>query len=70
MEDVSILADMQPRMFKSLTSAVQRRGDTLLELSDACKIAANTGIWPVTLFPAFQEINSGCCTKVSTNETR
>jgi hypothetical protein len=54
--------EVEPRGFEPPISAVQRRRDTLLGLSGDCKIAANTGTWPFTLFPAFQEICSGCCT--------
>jgi hypothetical protein len=36
---------VEPRGFEPLTSAVQRRHDTLLDLSAVCKIAANTGIF-------------------------
>jgi hypothetical protein len=41
---------------------VQKRHDTLLELSEACKIAANARISFMTLFASFQDIYSGCCT--------
>jgi hypothetical protein len=34
----------------------------LLEVSGACKIPANCSICALTHFPAFHEINSGCCT--------
>jgi hypothetical protein len=36
---------VEPRGFEPLTSAVQRRNDTLLHLSALCKIAANRGIF-------------------------
>jgi hypothetical protein len=43
-------------------SAVQRRHDTLLERSVICGTPANCRISALALFPAFQEIHSGCCT--------
>jgi hypothetical protein len=45
-----------------LTSAVQRRHDTLLDLSGVCKIAAKSCTSVLALFLPFQEIYSGCCT--------
>jgi hypothetical protein len=53
---------VEPRGFEPLTSAVQRRLDTLLERSVTCRIPANCRISALALFPAFQEIHSGCCT--------
>ena len=53
---------VEPRGFEPLTSAVQRWRDSLLDLSGVCKIAANTRITSVLLFPSVQEIYSGCCT--------
>jgi hypothetical protein len=44
-------------------SAVQKRHDTLLEMSGACKTAANIRIFRLRSFPSFQEIYSGCCTR-------
>jgi hypothetical protein len=41
---------------------VQRRQDSLLEVSGACKIAAKPLISFMTLFPSFQVVDSGCCT--------
>jgi hypothetical protein len=62
---------VEPRGFEPLTSAVQRRHNTLLEVSGACKIAANGRILPITHFPALQEIYSGCYTVAAhTPETR
>jgi hypothetical protein len=53
---------VEPRGFEPLTSAVQRRHDTLLDLSAVCKIAANKRIFAPPIFLVFQEIYSGCCT--------
>ncbi len=53
---------MEPRGFEPLTSAVQRRHDTLLDVSGVCKISANTHIPCSTLFLGLQSIHSGCCT--------
>ena len=53
---------VEPRGSEPPTSAVQRRRDTLLGLSEACKIPANSCISVLTLFPACQYIYSGCCT--------
>ena len=36
----------------------------MLKVSGACKTAANVGISVIELFPAFQDIYSGCCTKL------
>ena len=57
--DISIV---EPRGFEPLTSAVQRRQDTLPEVSGACKMPANCRICPSARFSRFQEIYSGCCT--------
>ena len=56
------LLRVEPRGFEPLTSAVQRRQGSLLELSGVCKISANTHIFCVMPFPSFQDIYSGCCT--------
>jgi hypothetical protein len=48
--------------FEPLTSSASKKYDTLLEISAACKIAANQHISALAHFPAFQEIHSGCCT--------
>ena len=48
--------------FEPLTSSASKKYDTLLEVSAACKIAANQRICALAYFPAFQEIHSGCCT--------
>jgi hypothetical protein len=53
---------VEPRGFEPLTSAVQRRHHTLLELSVGFKTPANHRISTSAHFPAFQEIHSGCCT--------
>jgi hypothetical protein len=57
---------VEPRGFEPLTSAVQRRHNTFLELSGDCKITANTH---VLLCDAFPELSGdslgllhGCCT--------
>jgi hypothetical protein len=57
-----VLLRVEPRGFEPLTSAVQRRHDTFLEISSPCKIAADTHISYMMLFPNFQGIYSGCCT--------
>jgi len=41
------------RGFEPLTSAVQRRHDTLLDLSEVCKIAVNKRISALSLFRYF-----------------
>jgi hypothetical protein len=48
--------------FESLTSAVQRRPNTLSEVSGVCKIPSNHRICSSALFLRFQAIHSGCCT--------
>jgi hypothetical protein len=53
---------VEPRGFESLTSAVHRRRDALLELSRVCKIPAKPVVSALMLFLSFQEIYSGCCT--------
>jgi hypothetical protein len=53
---------VEPRGFEPLTSAVQRRRDSLLDLSEVCNIAVNKRISALSLFLGFQEIHSGCCT--------
>ena len=45
-----------------LTSAVQKRQDRLPEVFEGCKTPANRCVSAQILFPAFQEIYSGCCT--------
>ena len=55
---------MEPRGFEPLTSAVQRRLHTLLEMSRVCKTAAKAMILALTLFLRIQVIYSGCCTKL------
>jgi hypothetical protein len=42
----------------------------LLGLSGVCKIAANSYISVSRLFPAFQEIYSGCCTVAAQGQSR
>ena len=59
---------VEPRGFEPLTSAEQRRHDTLLGLSRVCKIAANSNFLSGALCYSFQEIYSGCCTDLSINE--
>src|SRR5215212_3370946 len=53
---------VEPRGFEPLTSAVQRRSDSLLEISLVYKIPANRGICPTTLSPSVQKVYPGCCT--------
>ncbi len=60
---------MEPRGFEPPTSAVQRRRDTLLELSDVCKIPANKRISTLSPFLGFQDIYSGCCTVAAQTST-
>src|SRR5215216_3630591 len=50
---------LEPRGFEPLTSAVQKRHNTLLERSVACRIPANSRISASALFLVFQEIHSG-----------
>jgi hypothetical protein len=50
---------LEPRGFEPLTSAVQKRHNTLLERSVTCRIPANSRISASALFPVFQEIHSG-----------
>jgi hypothetical protein len=45
-----------------VTSAVQRRQDTLPDVSAVCKIPAKAADSALALFPVFQQIDSGCCT--------
>jgi hypothetical protein len=54
---------VEPRGFEPLTSAVQSRHDTLLQISGVCETAASTRIPHTTLFLGFRDIHSGCCTK-------
>ena len=53
---------VEPRGFEPLTSPVQSRHDSLLEISGACKIPANDNFLPRILCSSFQEFYSGCCT--------
>jgi hypothetical protein len=53
---------VEPMGFEPTPSAVQRRHDTLLNVSGVCKIAANKRISTLSPFLSFQEIYSGCCT--------
>ena len=59
---------VEPRGFEPPTSAVQRRRDSLLGLSGACKIAANKRISTLSPLLLFQEIYSGCCTVAAHTE--
>ena len=59
---VRLLPEVEPRGFEPLTSAVQRRRDTLPGLSRVCKTAANKRISTLPPFLSFQEIYPGCCT--------
>jgi hypothetical protein len=56
------LLGVEPRGFEPLTSAVQRRHDSLLEVSRVYKIPANKYIISEAVFSRFQDIHSGCCT--------
>ena len=56
------LFEVEPRGVEPLTSAVQRRHNTLLEVSRACKLAAKARISFMALFPSVQVVDSGCCT--------
>jgi hypothetical protein len=62
------LLRVEPRGFEPLTSAVQRRHNTLLELSGDCKIVANRRVLPITHSPRFQDVYSGCCTVAAPND--
>jgi hypothetical protein len=53
---------VEPRGFEPLTSAVQRRRVTLLEVSGVCRIPAIERLSALSIFLAFQDIYSGCCT--------
>jgi hypothetical protein len=46
-----VAAGVEPRGFEPLTSAVQRRHNSLLEVAGGCKIPANTLILYVNSFP-------------------
>ena len=54
---------VEPRGFEPTPSAVQRRQDTLSEISGACKFPANDNFLLRMLCSIFQEVNSGCCTR-------
>ena len=56
------MSRLEPRGIDPLPSAVQRRHETLLDLSGVCKMPANSCISVLVHFSAFQEIYSGCCT--------
>jgi hypothetical protein len=45
---------VEPRGFEPLTSAVQSRHDTLLQISGVCETAASTRIPHTTLFLGFR----------------
>ena len=45
-----------------MTSAVQRRQDTLLETSRVCRTPANRRFSASVFFSSVQKIYSGCCT--------
>jgi hypothetical protein len=53
---------VEPRGLEPLASAMRGRLDSFLQISVACKIAANRGIYFMMLFLTFQDIYSGCCT--------
>jgi hypothetical protein len=50
------IPEVEPRGFEPLTSAVQRRQDTLPGVSGVCKIPANGNFSLRTLCSSFQEI--------------
>ncbi len=52
---------VEPRGFEPLTSAVQKRHNTLLERSVTHRIPAKCRISASVFFPAFHEFHSGCC---------
>jgi hypothetical protein len=56
------ISEEEERGIEPLTSAVQRRRNTLLELSGVYKTPANKRISALKLFLGFQGIYSGCCT--------
>ena len=49
----ALVLQVEPRGFEPLTSAVQRRQDSLLVVSIACKMPANYRVSASTLFLAF-----------------
>jgi hypothetical protein len=53
---------VEPRGFELLTSAVQRRSDSLLGVSRIYKIDGKGRIFAMRLFSRFQDIHLGCCT--------
>ena len=53
---------VEPMGLEPLASAVQRRHDSLPELSRVCTTPANRCICSSALFSRFQAIHSGCCT--------
>jgi hypothetical protein len=53
---------VEPRGFEPLASTVQKRYDTLQELSGACKTPAKAQFSSFMPFPRFQALYSGCCT--------
>ena len=63
-EDLSILANMEPRRFQSLTSAVQRRGDHFAGPFRRYRIAANNAFTTLSLFLLCSEDLLGCCRRL------
>jgi hypothetical protein len=59
---LSGILGVDPTRLELVTSAVQRRHNTLPDVSAVCKIPAKAVDSALALFPAFQEIYSGCCT--------
>src|SRR5215212_1564743 len=57
-----VILKVEPRGFEPLTSAVQMRCDSLLDLSGACKIAAKSAVSMIVHFLTFQAIYPRCCT--------
>jgi hypothetical protein len=56
---------VDPTRLELVTSAMRGRHEGLQGFSGACKTPANGSILMRVLFPAFQEIYSGCCTGVT-----
>src|SRR5215211_5854200 len=57
--------EVEPRGVEPLPSAVQKRSDSLLELSRASKMPANDDFLSRILCSSSQEVYSGCCTDVT-----
>ena len=57
-----VATEVEPMGLEPTPSAVQRRQDTLLDVSAVCKIPAKAADSASARFLVFQEIDSGCCT--------